>query len=151
MIDELNNYTDGALLLALFEGIKGKSFSELLTLKANNLEELEDRRCVAHLYDLKGNKTRTVEISRELYKLLLRADEQLAYITNNENESVETPFNDSEYIFKKAKKGKQYNSQMLDRHFITRKFLFFKKFFGNEFLTADDIVQSGMMDMAYRV
>lgn len=150
MIDELNNYTDGALLLALFEGIKGKGFSELLTLKRSNLEQRPDG-YYAHLYEEGTYKQRTIQISEELYKLLILADYQTSYRTNNKDEDVETPFNESEFIFKKAKKGKQGNSQVLDRHFITRKFLFFKKEFGNSYLTADDIVQSGMMDMAYRL
>lgn len=153
MVDELTNYTDGALLLALFEGIKGKGFSELLTLRMTeeNFKELEDGRFKVHLYEAETHKERDVIISRELYRLLDLANKQTAYRTNNKDEDVETPFNESEFIFKKAKKGKQGNSQVLDRHFITRKFVFFKKEFGNGNLTADDIVQSGMMDMAYRL
>lgn len=153
MIDELNNYTDQAMLLALFEGIKGKSFSELLTLKRSNLiviENLENSLHFADVYDEGTKEVRRVQISEDLYKLLILADEQEAYRTNNADETVETPFNDSEFIFKKAKKGKQGGS-VLDRHFITRKFVFFKEFFGNEYLTADDILQSGMMYMAYQL
>lgn len=155
MLDELNNHTDQALLLALFEGIKGKSFSELLTLR-NTKEFLfskdidgEDR-FFAKVYDEGSRDYRTLEISQDLFKLLRLADGQKAYRTNNEDEIIETLFNDSEFIFKKAKKGKQGNSE-LDRHFITRKFVFFKEFFGNHYLTADDIAQSGMMYMAYEL
>lgn len=153
MIDELPNYTDGALLLALFEGIKGKGFSELLTLRMNDdtFKELEDGTYKVHLYEEGTHKERDVIISKELYNLLKLADSQPSYRTNNKDEDVETPFNESEFIFKKAKKGKQGNTQVLDRHFITRKFVFFKKEFGNDNLTADDIVQSGMMDMAYQL
>ncbi|MFJ7982318.1 hypothetical protein ACIQ1D_18830 [Lysinibacillus xylanilyticus] len=154
MIEELNNDTDKALLLALFEGIKGKSFSELLTLKTKNLSKVGNLGSyiyIANVYDEGTKKTRPVKISEELYLLLEKADRQDSYSTNNQNETVETPFNDSEFIFKKAKKGKQGNGTVLDRHFITRKFIFFKEFFGNEFLTADDMVQSGMMHMAYEL
>ena len=154
MLDELNNYTDQALLLALFEGIKGKSFSELLTLRTSNLKviDIDDGyRYEAKIYDEGNQDYRTIEISEDLYKLLILADKQEAYRTNNEDETVETPFNDSEFIFKKGKKGKQDGSVVLDRHFITRKFVFFKKFFGNTHLTADDIVQSGMMYKAYEL
>lgn len=152
MLDELNNYTDQALLLALFEGIKGKSFSELLTLKRENLhviEEKDSEECyVADVYDEGTKEIRRVRISEDLYKLLILADKQTAYRTNNQDEIIETPFNEYEYIFKKAKKGRQ-GGNVLDRHFITRKFVFFKEFFGNIYLTAEDIVQSGMMYMAY--
>lgn len=153
MIDELNNYTDQAMILALFEGIKGKSFSELLTLKRSNLIVVENDNknlYFADVYNEGTKEVRRVQISEDLYKLLILADEQEAYRTNNADETVETPFNDSEFIFKKAKKGKQGGS-VLDRHFITRKFVFFKEFFGNEHLTADDILQSGMMHMAYKL
>ena len=154
MIDELNNYTDQALLLAIFEGIKGKSFSEILTLRASEEflyhKEIEgEDKFFAKLYNEGTKSYRTIEISQDLFKLIRLADKQYSYRTNNENEIVETPFNDSEFVFKKGKKGKQDESG-LDRHFITRKFIFFKQFFGNKFLTADDIAQSGMMYMAYK-
>ena len=154
MIDELNNYTDQALLLAIFEGIKGKSFSELLTLRASEEflyhKEIDgEDKFFAEIYNEGTKSFRTIEISQDLFKLIRLADKQTSYRTNNENEIIETPFNDSEFVFKKAKKGKQDDSG-LDRHFITRKFIFFKEFFGNEFLTADDIAQSGMMYMAYK-
>lgn len=155
MLDELNNYTDQALLLALFEGIKGKSFSELLTLRNTDeflySKEVDDVDLFfAKLYDEGTKVYRTIEISVDLFKLLRLADKQPTYRTNNQSEIIETPFNESEFIFKKGKKGKQ-GGTTLDRHFITRKFVFFKEFFGNQYLTADDIVQSGMMDMAYRL
>lgn len=156
MIDELANDTDKALLLALFEGIKGKGFSELLTLKMGNVDvkfdqESNDVIYTAKLYDEAKKDPREINISKELYKLLDSANMQPAYRTNNQDEDIETPFNESEYVFKKAKKGKQNGEAVLDRHFITRKFIFFKAFFGNTFLTADDIVQSGMMHMAYEL
>lgn len=147
MLDELNNYTDQALLLALFEGIKGKSFSELLTLKTSNLYE-ENGSYFAKVYDSGEQDYRVVKITSRLYDLLHKADRQDRYKTNNQEEIIETPFNDSEFIFKKAKKGRQ-GGTVLDRHFITRKFIFFKEFFGNPNLSADDIVRSGMMYMAY--
>ena len=151
MINELNNYTDQALILALFEGIKGKSFSELLTLKTSNLYE-KDGKYYAKVFDSANQDYRPndVQISEKLYELLHKADSQPTYRTNNEQEIVETPFNESEFIFKKAKKGRQ-GGNILDRHFITRKFIFFKQFFGNENLSADDIVRSGMMYMAYEL
>ena len=156
MIDELANDTDKALLLALFEGIKGKGFSELLTLKMWNVDirfeqDSDNVICTAKVYDESKDSHRTLNISKELYNLLDRADKQTSYKTNNQDENIETPFNESEYVFKKAKKGKQSGGAVLDRHFITRKFIFFKEFFGNTFLTADDIVQSGMMHMAYEL
>lgn len=153
MIEELNNDTDKALILALFEGIKGRSFSELLTLKRSNLSIVETEGgfdYFARVYDENTKDYRNVKISETLHKLLILADKQTAYKTNNADESIETPFNESEFIFKKSKKGKQGGS-VLDRHFITRKFVFFKDFFGNTHLTADDILQSGMMHMAYKL
>lgn len=151
MIEELNNDTDKALLLALFEGIKGKSFSELLMLKTSNLFK-EKGKYYARLFDIetKDYRPQPLEISEKLYDLFHKADTQKAYRTNNLEEIIETPFNESEFIFKKAKKGRQ-GGVVLDRHFITRKFIFFKDFFGNENISADDIVRSGMMHMAYEL
>lgn len=148
MLDELNNIVDQALLLALFEGIKGKSFSELLTLKTNNLSHEENDGVdsyFAKVYDSGTRTERTIKISEHLFKLLHMADKERYYVSNNENENNKTEYNETEFIFKKSKKGKQSNDLVLDRHFITRKFLFFKDFFGNTYLTADDIVQSGML------
>lgn len=153
MIEELNNDTDKALLLALFEGIKGKSYSEILTLKESNLSVKQDENgddiYIANVYDEGTKNYREVIISRDLHKLLILANKQEAYKTNNDEELIETPFNESEFIFKKAKKGKQ--GGVLDRHFINRKFVFFKEFFDNDYLRAEDIIQSGMMYLAYKL
>lgn len=75
MLEELNNYTDQALLLALFEGIKGKSFSELLTLKRSNLKKIDDE-YFAKVYDSGTKEPRTIKISEKLYDLLFKADIQ---------------------------------------------------------------------------
>lgn len=147
MIDKLNNDTDRALILCLFEGIKGRAYSEILTLRTKNLKQIGND-FYATVYNAETKENRTIQISEKLYDLILRADNQTHYRTNNIDSVVETPFLDTEYVFKKTMKGKQ-NELYLNHHFITRKFAFFKEFFGNEHLNADDFVRSGMMSMAH--
>lgn len=153
-IKAFDNYTDAALLLCLFEGIKGDEFSEIFTLNVNNLmEEVVNgqEKYKVTLYNSKSKskeKIRTIEISQELYYLLQRAHNQTEYISTT-GTGRRTPYQESDYVFKKARKGKQDNSKQLSRSFITRKFIFFKDYFGNHDLDADDIVRSGMMHLAY--
>ncbi|MFS0643762.1 hypothetical protein [Siminovitchia sp. 179-K 8D1 HS] len=153
MTNELVNYTDRALILALFEGISGSGFSEILNLKTSDLRQ-DESKYFAHLYDSDGTE-REIEISKELYENLIRADEEKMYINANEMStnprSATSLYVESDRIFKKALRGRQSGENLLDRMFITRKFLLFKKVFNNKYLTARDFLKSGMCHMAYEL
>lgn len=151
MLQELANEIDQAVLLALFEGISGEGFSELLNLRMKDIEE-KDGTYFANLTDQNGEK-RTIEITEKLYKLLDLADTQEEYINSNENGTLPQTFYshlyESDRIFKKSKRGKVTEENLLTHLFVNRKFNMFKKVFDNHFLNARDIRKSGICHLAY--
>lgn len=152
MINALVNDIDKAVLLALFEGIVGKGYAELLNLKEKDLKEVEDDKYTATLEDADGSM-RTINISKDLYDILLAANKQTEYINKNGQSEGErwstSDLEDSPYIFKKTTRGKQGGK--LDLFFINRKFTMFKEIFNAEFLKAKNIETSGIMHMAHEL
>lgn len=144
----LVNYVDRALLLALFEGINGEGFSELLNLRTKDLKEI-DSKYYATLYDKHG-KDRTIEITETLFDLLHKTDNEPEYYSKNgvtdSDRQTTSKFLESPYIFKKTTRGKQEGK--LDVFYVNRKFVIYKELFELEYLKAKDITKSGMMHMA---
>lgn len=150
MTDELVNYPDKLVLLALFEGIKGKGFSEILNLKVSDITEKNGSHWV-HLYDDAG-KERDLEISEYLVEVIEKTNKQTEYFTNNgankENgKHISTEFVKSDKVLKKSNRGKQDDND-LTFTFINRKFIFFKEIFGMKFLKPKHITDSGIMHCA---
>lgn len=148
MCEGLENYVDRAVLLALFEGISGEGFSEILNLRTKDLKE-EDGKYFATLYQKDGS-SRTIEISEYLYDTLHKADAAPEYYNKNghaENDRQSTSkFLDSEFIMKKTTRGKQEGALTL--FFVNRKFQIYKEVFNLKYLKSKDIQVSGMMHMA---
>lgn len=145
--DQLANDMDKAVLLALFEGIKGSGFKELLNLKAKDVTQTPPE---VLLIDKDGSE-RVHPITPELVRFLDNAARQPEYYNKNgENKAGGrydiTPFEDSDKIFKKTRRGKQGGE--LDTLFVNRKFILFKSVFGYKHLKAKHIIDSGMMHMA---
>lgn len=149
MCDELYNYADKALLLALLEGIGGKQHSEILNLKMDDVSMTSDG-FKAILTGADGSK-RTIPISETLFKYLRIADGDKEYFPKNgernPNERIGTmTYLESPYIFKKIKRGTQ-DDVKLDSNFVVRKIITFKTFFDSKYLNAARIRESGMMHM----
>ena len=145
MCKQLDNYPDRAVLLALFEGIGGEGYSELLNLRSKDLTE-KDGRYYATLYNKLG-EPRTIEISEKLDEYLRRTDDETVYRNKNgksdslrSSESLLVP---SPFIFKKAARGKQDGA--LDLFFVQRKFTMFKELFETSYITPKRIINSGML------
>lgn len=147
MCEQLVNYPDRALLLAIFEGIGGEGFSELLKLQTKDLKEIDDK-FYATLTNKDGTH-RTIEISDKLFYFLHKADtEEVYYNKNGESDSIkssESQFVDSPFIFKKLARGRKDGD--IDAFYVRRKFQMFKDLFGAKFLTAKEIANSGMLHM----
>lgn len=149
MCEQLANYPDRALLLAIFEGISGEAFSELLNLQTRNLKEI-DEKFYATLTNKDGEQ-RTIEISDKLFYYLHKADSaEIYYNKNGESESEkssQSQFVDSPYIFKKLARGRKDGD--IDAFYVRRKFQMFKELFGAKYLTAKEIENSGMLHMVH--
>lgn len=147
-LEDLINYGDRAVLLALFEGISGEGFSEILNLRTKDLKE-DNGKYFAKLYQKDGS-SRTIEISEKLYDYLYKTDKAEEYISKNGNTTSDrqstSKLLESEFIFKKTTRGKQEGK--LDLFYINRKFQIYKEVFDLKFLKSKDIQVSGMMHMA---
>ena len=149
MASELENPSDKALILALFEGIKGKGFAELLNLTEKDIRE-KDGVHQARLIDKDGS-TRVIEISEMLAMVLINSANRYDYVNKNGKSAgdhfTNSPLEDTPKVFKKARRGKS-NDTELDFTFITRRFTLYKKVFGLRFLKAKHVTDSGIMHMA---
>ncbi len=152
---ELINYADKALLLCLFEGIKGSGYSEILNLKRSDLRK-EGEKYYADLKDTVKDTERTIEISEELYDLLLRTDTQETYYNWIRTGERKERYATSDFsmnvdrIFKKTVRG-DHKGDYLTSSFINRKFELYKKVFENQFLRATNIINSGIAQLAYDI
>lgn len=148
MCEDLVNYVDRAVLLAIFEGISGEGYSELLNLRSQDLKE-KDNKFFATLFN-KNGESRTIEITEKLYTYLHRADEATEYINKNGMTETErwskSKLLDSPHIFKKTTRGKQEGK--LDVFYVNRKFQIYKEVFEQKFLRSKNIENSGIMHMA---
>lgn len=149
MCEALANEVDRALLLAIFEGISGEGYWELLNLRTDDIQEINGQYYVT-LYDQDIDKEpRTIPISKYLADTLYRADGEKEYISNNGKASKHAPnsiYENSPYVFKKSNRGQQ--GGRLDRTYISRKFDFYKKTFNLKFMRLKSVLYSGMMHMA---
>lgn len=153
MCKDLANDIDKALLLALFEGIVGSGYAELLNLRREHLNETKEGNYTATLYDADGSN-RTINISKELYEFLVAADKQTEYFNKNgkaESErSATSELEETPYIFKKTTRGRQGGK--LDLFYVNAKFTkVYKKVFDLKFIKAKNIETSGIMHMAHKL
>lgn len=149
MMDQLVNETDKAVLLALFEGIKGTGYSELLNLKEEDIRE-KNGKFQARLKD-KNGQVRVIEITERLAILLINTANRPSYINKNGATDIgkryeSSSFENSPMIFKKTSRGKQGGE--LDSFFVNRKFVMFKQIFGHRHLKTKHISDSGIMHIA---
>lgn len=100
--ENIINERDKALVLALFEGISGNKFSEIINLRREDLTEKDGKYYASLLSDEVDLTHRQLEISEELYNMLIEAYSAQEYKNTNgrANRIV-----DGEYIFRKSRLG----------------------------------------------
>ncbi|WP_339193938.1 hypothetical protein MKY95_19275 [Paenibacillus sp. FSL P4-0176] len=81
------NYQDKIAILAIYEGIYGRQYSELLTLKMSRVKEISENP-PAYEVDLvnetlDGNEIRTIPISNDLYNIMRIANTEEVNYKNN--------------------------------------------------------------------
>jgi len=100
--ENMNNVRDKALVLALFEGISGNKFSEIINLRREDLSEKDGKYYASLLSDEVDLTHRQLEISEELYNMVIEAYNAQEYknTSGRVNRIV-----DGEYIFRKSRIG----------------------------------------------
>ena len=100
--ENIINERDKALVLALFEGISGNKFSEIINLRREDLSEKDGKYYASLLSDEVDLTHRQLEISEELYNMVIEAYNAQEYknTSGRVNRIV-----DGEYIFRKSRIG----------------------------------------------
>ncbi len=149
MMDRLVNVVDKAIILALFEGVEGKDYSEILNLKRSDITSIENRHEVS-LKDDGEEEPRTIVISELLKDKLVETNNQIYYINKNglttSDRYNKSKIEESEFIFNKTTRGKQGGRP--NGFYIRRKFAEFKDIFATEHLVAKHLKDSGVCHMA---
>lgn len=156
LISSLVNQTDRALILALFEGIDGLRFSELGYLKEEDLDFDGIQYAATLTSDTSSGKIkkRKIEISKELFMMLILANKQTRYLANNGQSTAknkEIEFMDSPYIFKLTKRTKSTRKIAINNRVIGNKFHLFRNIFAFDNFRPRDLIRSGMLYKAHEI
>lgn len=141
-IELLDNNRDMAIVLLLFEGIVGSSFSEIRNLRIDDITTKDDKFFLNVLSDEINLTSRQIEITKELHDLLIK--------TYNTSE-IKSPSGkmarlvDGEYIFRKNRLGKDNDVRITPSMISTIIMQRIKDSFSDSNITATTIEISGMM------
>lgn len=149
VLDHFVNPMDKYLFLALFEGINGKSHSELFNMKLEHLQEKDDKFYV-NLYDSEQPKeTSNYEISKELYDLAILSESTSNYVSFAKESSL-FDLQKNGYIMRKRISSK-INDDRVGYNFIVNNMKYYKEIFNNDNLKLSYILQSGIMHYLYEL
>lgn len=162
VVKECINYQDKAVILGLYEGIYGRQYSELLSLKMSSLEEIEDdpEYYYAHLFNesVDGYKERTLKITSKLFNILRIANNEDVYFKNNglEFEGMRNNKNylvKSDYILRAAENARTKSMENVPAApaLINRRIAKIAELYQMPMLTATNIRNSGMLKLASKV
>lgn len=140
--ENLLNVKDKALVMSLFEGISGESYSEIINLKYDDLKKEDGRYFAEVMYDEIDKKTRQVEITEHLYNLLIETYETKE--TKNKN-GGKSRVVDGEYIFRKNRVGSDGDIRYTFGIVSTKQMTLIKDAFDDKNINATRIINSGLM------
>ncbi|KAA9007314.1 hypothetical protein F4V43_02175 [Paenibacillus spiritus] len=151
LIGKIANFQDSASIQAIFEGILGRQYSELLNILKKDLDPHSNVLEIRNKPSKGPLVTRKVNVSDKLMGLLLGAARQEEYAKNNGEGASRYPIIklvDSPYVFRPA----ALNSKISDvgvPTLITNRISSIAKLFGQDYLTPTNIRKSGMIKLAY--
>ena len=128
--NQFNSHMDKYLVFALFEGIKGKDFSEITDLR---IEDIDKENKLAHL-----SSGRIIPVSNEFINICVLANNEVGYEIGGKKKT----FVDTGYIYKQTNKGKGVKkSQSVYRRIINT-----LGYLGiDSHVTPNNIMSSGML------
>lgn len=144
IIEELDSYQDKALVRAIFEGISGVGFSELLSMRISNIHN--DK---IQVKNKNKSEPRMVSISNKLKKLLYKAYEETEYFYPIGDSVTELTENEDRIL--KATVWKNSKNNELKAHNITRRMSNIKERFDLEEFSVKTVLDSGKIKMAYEI
>ncbi len=144
LIEDMVNPQDQALFLAIFEGVLGEKMCELLNLK---ISDIDKENCILKLI------TREKKVSRKLIDLLVEAYEQDEYYSNNGNvksKRAKIGLLETDYIFKPTNR-KDNVEDTASLFVLSIRIKKVASLLGNRYLTANSILESGMISLAKNI
>ena len=141
-MQELLNPRDKAIILCLFEGIFGKSCSEIINLRYEDITERDGKYYASLLSDEINLTNRKLEISKDLYDLL-----DLTYRTQEtyNDKGGKSRVVDGEFIFRKNRIGSNGDIRLTQGLIVTKYMEIIKTAFDDLQLNASRINHSGVM------
>lgn len=160
IVKECINYQDKLTIQGLLEGIYGRQYSELLTLKMDRIKEVTENppSYEATLVNetIDGNELRTIPISNELYTIMRIANEEEFNYKNNGLDfagmrSNKDYLTKTDYIVRAAENSRTSASRdtVAAPALVNRRLKKIAELFQIPTLTATNIRNSGMLYMAY--
>lgn len=143
IIDDLLNAQDKALILCIFEGISGRTMSELISMNINNIDWDANKVTVT---DIRDNAERDVVVSDKCLQLIKEAYEQKKYLSEKTGERKNLIDCDGA-IFKKTK-WKNTKGSRVSRNLLARRLYLIKEQFELDELSVNTISRSGQIKLA---
>lgn len=140
--DSLPNNRDKAIVLALFEGIVGVSFSEIRNLRLEDISSKDDRFYLNVLYDEVNLRDRRIEIPKDLHDLLIQTYNTSEYKSPKGNM---IRLLDGEYVFRKNRTTENGDVRMSTVMISSQLMTYLKEAYDDTNINASMIEISGMM------
>lgn len=148
MCDSLDSAMDAALILAPFEGIKGRNMYELRSMREKDLYTIDDNRYFITLRNLNLNEeetSRELEISKDLYQFIKLACREEEYVLPAKMGSRSQPLANTEYVFRTLRRRTQNDENVkVESSFISRKYTKLKETLGEKTFKIMDVFNSGI-------
>ena len=150
--NQLYNYSDQGIIVALFEGIKGSDNEELRNLKPNDIKPVS-KTIIATKDD---GTTRTIYVPDERsIDILIKASKENVYHKGNgelESNSAIMPLKDSPYLFRSIKRKDSNDEDKIKSSTVSLRFVSFKNYLSDyKFLTPNSVHYSGMFDRCLKI
>ncbi|MFS1513068.1 hypothetical protein VQL36_11615 [Chengkuizengella sp. SCS-71B] len=145
--DDCLNYQDMVIVRLLFEGVQGKSLSEIRNIQKGNMDFNTN---TVQLKDENGNE-RTVKLSDRAISIIERAFQQETYIKKNgqmeedDHMSDKTKLVENDYLIRSSLTKTTSYEKEVEKMVVYRRIQTIAKTLGIECLTAKNIVRSGMI------
>ena len=146
LLDEIETNREKGLVLALYEGIRGKHLYELRSLRIENIDEVNKK---IRLMDYDGS-FRELSVSSRLIELLFATNDEKSVILKDGNRVRERYFDNTPYVFRSAEylstvRNIDLQEKMVSNHTINSIFKSIQKNVDNcQHLTPVSLVNSGI-------
>lgn len=143
LIETVSNPQDQALIQCIFEGISGRSMSELISMNINDVDKISN---TVKVKDSNNDESRIVKVSDKCIQFILDAYRQTFYIT--ESTGGERDLIDYRgSIFKKTE-WKNTKTEQVSRHNLAKRLYTIKEELKLNALNLNTISESGRIKMA---